>query len=147
VLEVLESVLSQRHDVFHKLPQLTVALRQKVSSEHYVTTRVPSVWHHVQALEEDIEEDIQNLLCADLSDLADLSLGIILLGLKRLLPLHKLYCLLIINPCPVQVCPFLEGMLHSALEPNVDPASIVDVRLIIRCAGGCWFQFEIWLKV
>ena len=35
-----------------------------------------------------------------------------------------------------QVCPFLEGMLRSALEPNVDPGSLPDVRLVVRCTGA-----------
>ena len=39
-------------------------------------------------------------------------------------------------PPLLQVCPFLEGMLRSALEPNVDPGSMADVRLVVRCAGA-----------
>lgn len=35
----------------------------------------------------------------------------------------------------MQVCALLEGLLRSALEPNVDPGSYRDVLLVIRCVG------------
>lgn len=31
-----------------------------------------------------------------------------------------------------RVCPFLDGMLRSAMHPDVDPASITDARLVVR---------------
>eukprot|EP00798_Chlamydomonas_sp_ICE-L_P006443 gene6443-3071_t len=37
---------------------------------------------------------------------------------------------------PLQVCNLLDGLLTSALDPNVDPASLVDVRLVVRCCGA-----------
>ena len=40
------------------------------------------------------------------------------------------------HPPHPQVCPFLELMLRSALEPNVDPNSLADVRLVVRCTGA-----------
>ena len=36
----------------------------------------------------------------------------------------------------VQVCALLEGLLRSALDPDVDPASIMDARLVVRCVGA-----------
>lgn len=35
-----------------------------------------------------------------------------------------------------QVCGVLGQLLHSALDPNVDGASIMDVRLVVRCVGA-----------
>ena len=35
-----------------------------------------------------------------------------------------------------KVCPFIEAMMRSAIDPQVDPASLVDARLVMRCAGA-----------
>jgi len=34
------------------------------------------------------------------------------------------------------VCGLLKGLLSSALDPQVDPASMLDVKLVVRCVGA-----------
>ncbi len=36
----------------------------------------------------------------------------------------------------MQVCVLLEGLLPSALDPDVDTAAISDCRLVVRCAAA-----------
>ncbi|KAG1662961.1 hypothetical protein FOA52_006714 [Chlamydomonas sp. UWO 241] len=39
-----------------------------------------------------------------------------------------------------KLCPFVQGMLRSALDPAVDSASCTDARLVVRCAAAALRQ-------